>query len=301
MPLADFKKQVYCGRMIYFLISMILSAHAADFVYQPEHFKPTTARVVVVLHGCFQSSASMTLGTGMNLIADQENLAVIYPQAPEGSNAYDCWNWYEPENQTPTHGQLKDLRDRIQNVVTSLGLKNPKLYLMGLSAGGAEIAGLIACFPNDFTGAGIHSGVSYGLAQNVAEAETLLRDGPSGVSTQGPCHPADFKGRLIVIQGTADQVVHPSHADRIITDFVSSKPPTKKETVRDSSGLYTVADFTDMQGKTRGRLIQVSGLGHAWFGFKDNQRFPNLSTRVPYFTASGPNSTKLMWEYLKGQ
>lgn len=247
-----------------------MSSHA-DLVYTPSRFDPDKAGLVVVLHGCLQSAESMALGTGWNQIADDQNLAILYPQVPKNSHPLNCWAWYRTENQRADSGQLKDVADRILATQKSLNLKAPRVFVTGLSSGAATAAGLLACFPHLFTAGALHSGPSYGLAANEQEAQKVLRDGPPAKSVELPCQPKNFHGELLVIQGTQDKVVHPLHGARIIKDFGG-----------------------------KGRLVMVSGLDHAWSGYTStlgpHGKFP---TRLPFFSEIGPSATDLIWDFFR--
>lgn len=252
------------------LVSLAINGAAAyaTLIYTPPNFQSKTARVVVVIHGCKQSAEIMALGTGFNRLAARANLAVIYPQIPAGSNAIECWNWYLPENQRRDGGQLKFVMDTIDSSLRQLRLVSPDIYVTGISSGGATTAGLLACYPERFKGGAIHSGPSYGVAQNLQEAVRVLRDGPTSASARLPCDTNDFAGRLLVIQGLADEIVDPLNADRVLSDFKQSKS----------------------------RLVKVEELGHAWAGYPAPSP-TRLSPPPPYFSETGPDATILIWDF----
>lgn len=254
---------------IFFVSLAIKSAPAfGTLVYTPPNFQPKSARVVVVIHGCKQSAEIMALGTGFNRLAARANLVVIYPQVPAGSNSIECWNWFLPDNQRRDGGQLKYVMDSIDTSLRQLRLVSPDIFVTGISSGGATTAGLLACYPERFKGGAIHSGPSYGVAQNLQEALRVLRDGPSSVASRLPCRTQDFAGRLLVIHGLADEVVNPLNADRILSDFNEAKS----------------------------RLMKVEGLGHAWAGYPAPSP-ARLAPPPPYFSEDGPDATKLIWDF----
>jgi poly(hydroxyalkanoate) depolymerase family esterase len=249
------------------------SAHAA-LVYSPPNFNKD-AHLVVVIHGCLQSAESMALGTSWNQFADKNNLVVLYPQVPEG-HPISCWGWYLPENQKAGGGQLKLVMDQIHDTKKRYGLKNPSVYVAGISSGAITAAGLLACFPNEFKAGAMHSGASYGLTQNATDAERILKEGPPPAPSTAPCRTRDYKGSLLVIHGSTDFTVNPLHANRVISDFSSATT----------------------------RLEMVPGLGHAWAGYVANLRHKEwlgpkgaFPTVVPFFSELGPNSTQMMWDF----
>lgn len=277
----------------------------AALVYTPSNFKKDHAKIIVVIHGCLQSAESMALGTGWNQIADKNNLMVVYLQAPNGTNPLGCWNWYLPENQRKDSGQLKMARDEIKAIQQVWKIKNTEVYLTGISSGAATVAGLLACFPNEFTAAGIHSGPSYGLAQTLEEGEKVLKGGPPATQSKASCRPEEFKGSVLVIQGTADTVVNPLHAKRIIADFMKDAEAGTAKELNSGALVYSVTDYVS-QSHRKGRLVSVTGLGHAWSGFAENLRYPELlgpkakiPTVLPFFTDMGPSATNLIWDFFR--
>lgn len=254
--------------LLYFVTMLTGHLASAALVYTPASFQPKTARVVVVIHGCLQSAEIMSLGTGWNAIAERENLAIIYPQVPAGSNPIHCWSWYLPENQRRDSGQLSFLMQEINTAVRRLRLRSPEIFVTGISSGAAMVSGLLACYPEAFKGGAVHSGPSYGLAQNLADGAGVLKDGPpAGNASPLPCEPSRFDGKLLVIQGLADQVVHPRNAMRVIADFSNA----------------------------RSRLLEVEGLGHAWAGYPPAPK--RLSPPPPFFSEQGPDATQVMWNF----
>ncbi len=287
------------------LLLFISSPCWASLLYTPVHFKSETARLVVVLHGCLQSAESMALGTGWNQIADQNNLVILYPQAPPGSNPIGCWNWYLPENQRADRGQLKLIHDDIFETLERLQMKNAKIYLAGLSSGATTVAGLISCYPQDFTAAAIHSGPSYGLAQNLFEGNQVLKDGPPSTRPPTSCNPNDFTGSLILIQGSDDHEVNPKNADQVIADFARDAKALPPQDFTSGGLSYQVTDYWQ-KTNLKLRYVNIHGFPHAWAGFVKNLRYPTFvgpdsknPTQIPFFNATGPSSTNLIWDFFK--
>ncbi|MEZ0392552.1 MAG: PHB depolymerase family esterase [Pseudobdellovibrionaceae bacterium] len=280
----------------------VVSSQAA-LVYVPSRFRAQQAKLVVVIHGCLQSPEVMAFGAGWNQLAEQNQFLVLYPEVPQGTHPLGCWGWYLPENQRKDSGQLKMIMDEIKSVKKTYQLKNPEVYLTGVSSGGATVAGLMACFPKDFKAGAIHSGGSYGLVQDMASAEKLMKEGPPEATTKGPCKPQDYKGAVFVIHGNQDPVVNMKNAERILLDFAGPmKDPGKKE-VREG---YTITDVPGVSGIRRGRLVMVEGLGHAWSGSTDNLKHSQMlgpqgkfPTVIPFFSEKGPNATQMMWDFFQ--
>lgn len=274
----------------FFCILFFSSSSFGSLIYVPSSFQADSARMVVVIHGCLQSAASMALGTGWNRLADGHNLVVLYPQVPPATNPLDCWSWYLPENQRADSGQLKRVMEEIRSTKETLKLKRDDVYLAGISSGAATVAGMLACFPKAFKGGAIHSGPSYGTAKNLLDAQRVLKEGPSPEMAATPCRAQDFSGAVIVVQGKSDVVVNPRNADRVMADFVGGNASSVKP-IATAEHSYSVSDYRSQKGN-RGRLVMIEGLGHAWSGTK-------TLPPPPFFATSGPSATDLIWEFFE--
>lgn len=275
----------------------------ASLIYIPPKVNLASAKMIVVIHGCLQSAESMALGTGWNQIAAANNLVILYPQVPEGSNPLGCWTWYLPENQGPTSGQLKMVVDEINSVRKTFKLRLKETYVTGISSGAAVASGLLACFPKMFKAGAIHSGPSYAIAQTLEDADRVLKEGPPLKSLRAPCRPRDFDGSVMVIQGGRDAVVNPLNAPRIMEDFIGNSNAVSTKEFKDGESSYVLSNYKSA-GTARGRLVMVSELGHAWSGFANNLRQSNLlgpdgqiPTQIPFFSKIGPSATNLIWDF----
>ncbi len=260
----------------------------AMLVYMPKNFRASTADVVAVIHGCLQSAEAMALGTRFNRMADERNWLVIYPQVPKG-NPIDCWSWYLPENQAPDSGELNLVYDQIEQARSRFRVRG-HAFLAGISSGGATVAGLIACFPQAFTAAAIHSAPGYGLASTAEESKAVLEHGPSFAKpNQAPCSPSRYNGRVMVMHGMGDRVVHPAHAENIVEMTLKGRPVVIEKTVGTSKGLR-YDHFKYFEGSVRvADLIKIDVLGHAWSG--------SHPTNLPYFDTRGPDATQMFADF----
>lgn len=288
------------------VLALLVGAQSAlaSLLYIPENLNKETARVVVVIHGCLQSAEAMAAGTGWNGIADKNNLVIIYPQVPEGTNGLNCWSWYLPENQTAKSGQLKTIADDVKINIARLQLPAPQVFATGISSGGAMVAGLAACFPKDFAAVAIHSAPVYGQAKNLEQGNDLLKNGPPRRGeTRVDCHPKDFAKPLLVVQGLRDNVVNPRNAQALMTSFLSGAVK-ENETERKVDGVaFAQTDYFKDKNFV-GRLIKIPHLAHAWSGYEKNLRnspYINsksaMPTSLPFFATEGPSSTDLIWEF----
>ena len=136
---------------------------------------PRGAPLVVVLHGCLQNAAGFDAGAGWSALARRHGFALLYPEQPHGNNANGCFNWFQPENVTRGHGEVASIAEMIGQMVASHGLDPTRVYVTGLSAGGAMTAAMLATYPELFAGGAIIAGLPFGSATTIAMAFDAMR------------------------------------------------------------------------------------------------------------------------------
>jgi poly(hydroxyalkanoate) depolymerase family esterase len=170
--------------------------------------------VVVMLHGCKQDSADFARGTGMNALADEHQFLVVYPEQRQKANAMRCWNWFEPAHQKRGNGEPAMIAALAAHVVAAHGGDASRVYVAGLSAGGAMAALAGQLYPEVFAAVGVHSGLAPGAAVDMPGAFSAMRKGRkagAGTAPGGAASPP-----TIVFHGTADTTVHPGNADHVL-------------------------------------------------------------------------------------
>lgn len=288
--------------IVVLLMFLKTTSSQASLIYIPVNFKSKSANLVVVIHGCLQSPESMALGTGWNDVADKNNLVVLYPKVANPKDELGCWQWFLEENQTDKSGELKRIKSEIENTIKQYKLIKPKIFVTGISSGGITAAGLLACYPGYFAGAGIHSALSYGLAKNKSEAQKIMATAEPLAKMKTVCNPSANKTPIVVVHGSMDKVVSPSHAKRIVVDFTGAKEPIKSEKITTEGLPYEVSHYENRG--TKASLVLIEGLGHAWSGWENSVALPQLvgpsgkyPTLLPFFSEKGPVSTLLIWDF----
>jgi poly(hydroxyalkanoate) depolymerase family esterase len=218
--------------------------------------------LLVLLHGCKQDALDFSHGTAMNALADEHHAMVLYPEQITSANAMRCWNWFEPNHQQAERGEPGMIAALTQKIVQKHGGDARRVYIAGLSAGGAMAAVVSGLYPGIFAAVGVHSGLAAGAAKDVMSAFSAMRSGAKGGAS--PVIPT------IVFHGLADKTVHPDNGD-YITDAAQAAlkasgvalVKTQETTGRDKTRrvVYSTAD-----GKPYIENWRIDNGPHAWSG-----------------------------------
>ena len=136
--------------------------------------------LVLMLHGCKQNPDDFALGTGMNEAASAQGFYVVYPEQIKKANASNCWNWFEPQHQQRLGGEPAILAGIVRTIAASHAIDPSRVYVAGLSAGGAMAAILGRTWPDVFAAVGVHSGLAHGAAKDVISAFGAMKNGSNG-------------------------------------------------------------------------------------------------------------------------
>ncbi len=136
---------------------------------------PPGAPLVVVLHGCLQDAAGFDAGAGWSSLARRHGFALLYPEQTRCNNANTCFNWFQPDDVSRDHGEAASIAGMIGQTVASRGLNPARVYVAGLSAGGAMAAAMLATYPELFAGGAIIAGLPFGAATSLTEAFDAMR------------------------------------------------------------------------------------------------------------------------------
>lgn len=193
-------------------------SHGEQYVYQlyiPAGVQAAQPLpVVVMLHGCKQDAADFARGTAMNALADEHQFLVVYPEQRQKANAMRCWNWFEPAHQQRGKGEPAMIAALAAHVVAAHNGDASRVYVAGLSAGGAMAALAGQLYPDVFAAVGVHSGLAPGAAVDMPGAFSAMRKGRQASAGNAPGGAASPP--TIVFHGTADTTVHPGNADHVL-------------------------------------------------------------------------------------
>jgi poly(hydroxyalkanoate) depolymerase family esterase len=239
-------------------------------LYIPAHATPGALMpLVVMLHGCTQTPDDFATGTGMNLLADERGFMVAYPAQPVSANRNRCWNWFRPTDQARDRGEPALIAGIARQILRDHPADPRRVYIAGLSAGGAAAAIAANAYPDIFAAAGVHSGLPIGAAQGPASAFLAMQAGSLG-SHQSVAMPT------IIFHGDADQTVHPRNGRAVAARALGSFPRLT-ETVRNSSSKgghkFSKTAHRAQNRKSYCEYWTVAGAGHAWSGGKATGTF----------------------------
>ncbi len=274
--------------------------------------------LVVMLHGCTQDPDDFAAGTAMNEEALAHGFLVLYPAQAQQANAQRCWNWFKHSHQQRGRGEPALLAGMTRAVMTEHGVDPDRVYVAGLSAGGAMAAILGETYPDLFAAVGVHSGLPPGAATDVGSAfaamkghavELPMSQGFSGLpglgGSRAPRATRRHTGPIqaaptIVFHGDRDTTVHPANGEQVVAHCLApdtahqaegALPPVEQS--RGSSGpghAHTRRVHRDVKGRVVAEHWVIHGAGHAWSGGR-----PQGS----YTDARGPSATHEMLRFFR--
>jgi len=241
--------------------------HLSAWVHVPDLLPPQSP-LVVVLHGCGQTAAGYDHGTGWSTLADRHRFALLFPEQTFSNNVNRCFNWFKPADIARDGGELASIRQMIDAVVKRERIDPKRIFVTGLSAGGAMASALLAVYPEVFAGGAILAGLPYGTAQTVPQALQRMRGQglppaqtlASMVQAASP-HTGSWP-RISIWQGSADETVHPDNAQAILDQWrlVHRLAPEPSRTERVMGHQRRV--WSDAAGKELIEAYTIEGMGH---------------------------------------
>jgi poly(hydroxyalkanoate) depolymerase family esterase len=241
--------------------------------------------LVVMLHGCTQSPDDFAAGTRMNFLAEEQNCFVVYPEQPSGANQAKCWNWFRTGDQRRGGGEPSLIAGITRQIMRDHAIDPKRVYVAGLSAGGAAASIMGAMYADLYASVGIHSGLACGAATDLPSAFVAMRqgNGSDAIWRTSSLVPT------IVFHGDRDTTVHPNNGDRILESAKATSPTTKMLRGRVPHGhAYTRTILTDGGGRAISEHWNIHGAGHAWSGG---------SPAGSYTDPRGPDATREMLRF----
>jgi len=244
--------------------------------YEPVERRP----LLIMLHGCKQNPSDFAVGTGMNALAEAHGMLVAYPAQTQTYNPSGCWNWFNPGHQHRGIGEPAIIAGLTSQIIANYDIDVKRVFVAGLSAGGAMAVVMGETYPELFSAMGVHSGLPYKSASDVVSAFAAMRG-----DLQTPVSSGSM--RTIVFHGDADTTVVPLNARQIINGRSFSTEHTHQG-VSDAGRRYTREVFEDQNGMPVAENWLVQGAGHAWAGGNPQGSFTDQA---------GPDASKEMLRF----
>jgi poly(hydroxyalkanoate) depolymerase family esterase len=239
-------------------------------LYIPRRHHAGRRPLLVMLHGGTQDADDFAAGTRMNALAEEHGFLVAYPSQCKSANPSLCWNWFKPEHQMRDAGEPSIIAGITNEIVSEFDIDPQRVFVAGLSAGGAMAGVMGATYPEVYAAVGVHSGLPCGVATDVTSAFSAMRGDPGLQRRQQKTLPTSdhhLRVRTIVFHGDADQIVHPSNAATIIEAQARTGDTVERTKARSSaSRTYTRAVTRDKSGTAVVEQWFIHGSGHAWSG-----------------------------------
>jgi poly(hydroxyalkanoate) depolymerase family esterase len=260
--------------------------------YLPARDEGQARPLVVMLHGCEQNPDDFAAGTRMNELADEIGFIVVYPEQASAANVSRCWNWFQAADQRRDDGEPSLIAGITRDVIARYNADPRRVYVAGLSAGGAMAAIMGHTYPDLYAAIGIHSGLAYAAARDIPSALAAMRGRSLSPDPRG-AEPAFQAVPTIVFHGDLDTTVHSSNGAQVIAhatptgdDLVTAAfAPQSVEKGEESGRRYT---RTVSSGKPALEHWLVHGAGHAWSGGSANGS---------YTDPRGPDASRAMLRF----
>jgi poly(hydroxyalkanoate) depolymerase family esterase len=275
-------------------------------LYIPSGYRGQSLPLVVMLHGCTQNPDDFAAGTRMNQVAEEQQCFVLYPAQPQSANPSKCWNWFKQSDQRRDLGEPSIIAGITRQIMSSYSVDPRRVYVAGLSAGGAMAATMGMTYPEVYAAIGVHSGLPYAVAHDVPSAFAAMRqsssaNGRMGIGAASKLTMCDVP--TIVFHGDRDTTVHPCNGDQVIAQSRGVGANGNSDTQAGASNRTTVQRGQVAQGHAYTRTIYhdadgqaivehwlVHGAGHAWSGGSVSGSFTD---------PKGPDATQEMIRFFR--
>ncbi len=255
---------------------------------------PAGAPLIVVLHGCTQTAAGYDQGSGWSDLAEREGFALLYPEQQRANNPNLCFNWFVPGDIARDGGEAESIRQMVAQMVADLAIDPARIFVTGLSAGGAMTSVMLATYPEVFAGGAVIAGLPFGCATTMPEAFDRMRGHgiPGDAALAGRVRgAAAHQGEwplLSVWHGNADATVAPANMDALVGQWRTLQDLPAAPTATEQVDGHTRRLWCDRAGKPRIEAFTIAGMGH---GTPIAPHVGGGGTAMPYMLDVGISST----------
>jgi len=267
-------------------------------LYIPSGYTGQAVPLVVMLHGCTQRPVDFAAGTRMNVLAEGETFLVAYPEQAPAANGSKCWNWFQESDQQRDGGEPSLIAGITKQIMSQYQVDESRVYVAGMSAGGAMAVVMAATYPDLYAAVGVHSGLAYGAAHDLPSAFAAMQQGTVYYAR----HLREIIP-LIAFHGDGDAMVAPANADSLLdqwlqaaSDGLGSRPDVKVEQGQVASGhAYSRCIYHDADGRALMEQWTVHQASHAWSGGSPSGSYtdpqgPDASMEMVRFFREHPRS-----------
>lgn len=244
------------------------------FSYRPGRSSKPSA-LVVVLHGCGQTAAGYDHGAGWSTLADRYGFAVLFPEQQRSNNPNGCFNWFQPEDTQRGRGEAASIHQMVESMVRDSGIDPQRVFVTGLSAGGAMTSVMLACYPQTFAAGAIIAGLPFGAAANVQQALKSMY--------QSPPRPAKQWGDLVRAAAPKNIAAWPR---------ISVWHGGADKTVIRANALETIKQWTDVHGLTEAPSKEDNVQGYprqVWLNALEHEAIESYT--IPHMAHGTPLAT----------
>ena len=256
--------------------------------------------LVVMLHGCMQDPDDFAAGTKMNELAEKQHCFVLYPAQTSAANGWKCWNWFKATDQQRDQGEPSIIAGMTRQVCDAYAVDARRIYVAGLSAGGAMAVTMALAYPELYAAVGIHSGLPHAVARDLPSALATMQQGR--VSPIGGAAEVISGSRpvaAIAFHGDRDTTVHPGNGDQVIAQCMPPSAPQRAQAAPDprvtvqhgqvpQGYAYTRTLYHQIDGQSIAEHWLIHGAGHVWSGG---------SARGSYTDPKGPDAAEHMLRF----
>lgn len=240
----------------------------AMYEYVPDDL-PEGAPLVVLLHGCAQDAGAYHDHSGWAEQAEESGIALVYAEQNSANNLNSCFNWFEPADMARDSGEAASVSSMVEHAVAEHALDTDRVFVSGLSAGGAMAGELLAAYPDLFAGGSIVAGIPVGCATSMIDAFSCMNPGQDrtpeewGDEIRAKLPDGADLPRVAVWHGTADTVVVPANGDASVDQWVNAGGlPTSPDATEELPGSTTAEYYGGGPDDAALAHFSVAGLAH---------------------------------------